>query len=233
MKNKFLLLFLIFISLTAAAQNQSSTVEVFKPENYNEEFSSEEVTYTEINCVKWNLGMLTRGVFMLDYERALSDYFTAEVGLGITYQDYWFEIFNEMWVDNYYSYNYSPQPKGGLAFEGGIRLFPGEVGGFDGFYIYPNVRLRDYNIDYTYNYTDDMGEEQDKIFNAGYSMTEVGFIVGYEIESWADVVTWDYYFGIMYRKAIFDHIDAENLQIERENISNPFFVLGLKLGVPF
>ena len=219
----------IFTALAFASfgQTGSATVDVFAPSKTEAFFSTEDVSKDLKNCVKWNLGMLTRGTFMFDYERSVTDFMTVEGGIGLTYRDYVFEAFD----DNSEVYSLDEgrrSPKGGLALETSLKFYPGQLGNFEGLYFSPTVRYRNYNFDM--KQIADLGYSN---VNLGYNFTEFGLVLGNQGEDWVDLVTLEYYCGVVYRTGNKTYYDISQSKSITEKLSAPLLVFGVRIGVPF
>src|ERR1700722_9966426 len=98
MKKLLIMLFMAF-SLYMQGQNNGATIHVFTPNEQNTvtpppptRAHKDSMRKMDKNCIKWNWSVLTRGVFLINYEIYISNNLTAEVGVGICYRDFLFEF---------------------------------------------------------------------------------------------------------------------------------------------
>jgi TonB family protein len=174
---------------------------------------------TDKNCVKWNWSILDRGVFLMDYEFYAQKYLTIELGAGLTYRDFLFELTNgvdETSSDNNsnsnqssgvqlipvsYSQEGTPSPK--YAIEGGLRYYPHGFDNFEGIYLEGTLSYRDYS----FPNAPELQEGQSMV--PGYSMFDTQFKFGYQYVGWyTDLVT-DFYFGFGIRSATLNYYETE------------------------
>jgi len=241
------LLFVLALCFTIATKAQDTTkakVITYDPFNTSSTDPKKDVK-PDKNEIKWNLSLLTRGIFLFNYERVLSEHISLEAGIGGTYRDYSFEFYNEgtesdnsfFWGQNFNYSDYNITIKPGVAFEVSPRIYPTD-GYFEGFYFAPVFRYRNYNIiakDPVFN-NDSTGETQTikGSQNIGYHTSEYGFLIGYQTEQWAWYdITWDYYFGVSFRNNTYKDLKYEGntLTIVDKTKSFPSIMLGIKIGI--
>lgn len=177
------------------------------------------------NLFKWNYALAGRGILMFNYERHISDNFTFEMGLGITYEDFFFTTYYEIGnfskksvvlnssssngVTN--SQSLLPNPfensakKTGFALEVSPRYYI-DKDEFEGFYVSPYVSYRKYNYAVTVDETNNnngMYSTNSRTFdNLYYSFIDIGGKVGYQYYFlYNERLYYDFYFGFAYRNA--------------------------------
>ncbi|MDR1679300.1 MAG: hypothetical protein LBR81_05920 [Prevotellaceae bacterium] len=189
----------------------------------------------DYNAVKWDYGMLMRGAFVVNYERKINNYMTAEAGVGLTYFDLYhyaltLDDASEM-EDVFGSYT---KIKAGFYGSLSLKFFPKELDYMDGFYLAPLLRYRTYN-------------SQTKIdgykFDRGVTAKEVGFVVGWQYEN-----SWDMfcsaYIGVGYQMKDYDMIRANDAydsydnyytdySLEKLSDSTPILMCGFTVGFTF
>jgi hypothetical protein len=219
-----IIVFLICSKNIYSSDTNKVTVTIYDPFNAKTTLTKEEIKIYK-NAFKWNMGILPRGAFMLNYERSFVRFFTSEIGLGLTYRDYIFELVNYDDMGNYPTTNGSVKSSLGFAFDGAFRFYPKE-GDFEGFYFSPIYRYRNYNLEiersysnitqsnddnntdyynYNYNYnSENVFSKTTKWYNADYKASEMGFVVGWQYEGWWTEMLIDWYFGISYRNVSYN-----------------------------
>lgn len=237
MKRIAALFFFIAVSCRIYSQDGGSTkITVFQPGGVKADDTPKPSPRT--NLVKWNYCILTRGVFLMNYEFALNNKFTAEAGAGLTYRDFIYEavkgeVFNEY-----------KNAKVNLAVEGSIRFYPKDHYDFEGIYLSPGISYRKYSFDNQKAlYGNGYYPGYDNAFNPGYSFMDMQFRFGYQYESWwiDDVIT-DFYVGFAYRNATSKYYELSSANNSSSSTvitpvtkkdSYPQALLGFKLGIVF
>jgi len=227
MKNILIFAFTLVYSLSVYSQkSDSSKVVVYEPFKSTESYDSEDVAAEYKNCLKWNMSLVGRGIFLINYERPLIDKLTIEAGIGLTYRDYIFELIrDEITYTPYGDDNITVET--GLAFELGPKFYPNGYSNFDGVYFQPLYRYRSYKV-----FTDND-------YDIGYKSTDASFIFGYQYESWNWDITWDLYFGIAMCKTNYKAYEDDDYsysytgKIIDETAKRPILLCGFKIGVPF
>jgi len=153
------------------------------------------------NLLKWNYCLLGRGIFMINYERHLTNILTLEIGLGVTYSDFIFTSFYDV-VGSTNSYQTTTTPSGntvttsllsspfenstkhsGMAFELTPRFYVNKDQ-FEGFYVSPYFSYRNYNYSLTVQETDNTTGayvvNSRSFDNLNYSFIDVGGKIGYQ-----------------------------------------------------
>jgi len=231
-----LIVFFAFIIVKLVAQEKDSIkIVIYDPFNANQTIDVKEDLKYDKNLIKWNIGLLARGAFEIDYERAIGDKFTIEVGVGVTYNDWMYFAINQMYdfSDATDKYKY------GALFTAGLRFYPNSVVGFDGFYISLPFRYRNYLSTREITYYIDNGiynnQEYTTTLNNNHKHTEFGFIIGSQTgNSWD--VTLDYYFGIgissLEKTYPVSNYNAPPVQMHSNSIK-PVIYCGFRIGIPF
>lgn len=234
MKKKLLTIsYLLFFSLSVFSQDDSGVI-IYEPFDDTEELNKEDVPGYN-HAIKWDLGVLTRGAFVMEFERVLSDYFTIMIGAGPAYIDYWYLIINDDdFLDN------ENEIKPGFVLELSTRIYPNTVKYFDGFYFSPLFRIRDYNSTTTYkdSYQNTSGDyiETNKTYDSSISFTEYGLILGFQSEGFYYDLLWDYWIGVGLRNKktnILDYNSNGSRSVTENKSFTPFLWIGVSLGFPF
>lgn len=232
MMRRFVVFALCLCSLQVMGQgNDTTKIIVYDAFNPTQTLDTKRDIQYEKNQIKWNLGMIMRGCFEMDYERVLSEKFTFEVGAGVTYVDLIYAVAGDL--DNLgggnVKYKYGP------LVTADMRFYPRSVTDFDGFYISLMYRYRKYNAIETVGYqTNNINYNYEMKNNHAHS--EFGFIVGSQSGDYFDLV-YDYYFGVgisNITKVYPDRGDYNTPPTESTiESSRPMLYVGLKMGLPF
>lgn len=216
------------------AQDNSTKITVFKPEDSKPTTSAGIQPANYVNCIRWNYSLLGRGVFLMDYEFLFQKKLSIEVGLGLTYRDLFFETFRP----NYFL-DQTVNPQFGYALEGGIKFYPKEVNEFEGFYVSPMVSFRKFNLPETFTSNNAINQPLSS-FNTGYNFTDLQFKIGYSYESIWDVdLRGEVYAGVAMRYAKINYYEATSnnngtqYTATTTNLKLPQILVGLTLGLPF
>ena len=104
-------------------------------------------------AIKINFLQLARGEFALYYEHRLGDPFSFEIGAGVTYVDYLYEIFvNESRFLGKNSEGRSVRFLSGFAGHAQLRWYPSKYEtAISGYYFGADVSRRDWQMDYLVN----------------------------------------------------------------------------------
>jgi hypothetical protein len=242
------LLFLLFTSfcLLSSAQN-GATIHVFQPGQQStvSQAHIDSMRVTDKNCLKWNWSVLTRGVFLIDYEFYISHNFSVEIGAGITYEDFLFEatknIGNSDTVQQFltsnstYSYG-TPSPN--FCGEAGLRYYPGGFDNLEGFYLEATVSFR------KYSYSNPTFSPTISTITPGYTFLDEQFKFGYVSSHWFSDFVYEFYIGIGVRNVTANMYEGLNEINSSGNVTEyykpvtlkatyPQPLLGFKLGYPF
>ncbi len=236
MNHRKIILSLILVGCTVMLypqQKDSAKVFIYEPFKSGQSLDVKKNIKVNQNCFKWNWSLLGRGVFAINYERLITSNFSFELGGGLTYRDYMYEAGrgDELFGTGSRSDAKTDKIKLGPYLEGNVRFYPSE-GDLDGFYLSPFVRYRSYNIE---NMLDN------KYYNAGYNMTDIGLNIGIQREVYSSGVLVDSYFGVAYRNRIatmpYSITDYNNtittVTTVNTNTWVPTLTLGFKIGFPF
>lgn len=215
----------------------ATKITIFKPEDAKPVTTGNPADrLQEKNNIKWNYSLLSRGVFLLNYEFYLNSKLTGEVGAGLTLRDYIFEAFKgQFFLDNY-SYGASSNP--GFCGEGGIRFYPKGFDNFEGVFLSPIISYRNYALG---SQSLSSNRTTKTSFVPGYKFLDLQFKFGYQYESiWSEDLYGEIYIGFALRKATVNYLQ-ESYNINntviytpteaKESFAQPLF--GFKIGVPF
>lgn len=223
----------IFLSGKLFCQDGTTTkITIFQPEAAN--LDDQQINKYR-NLIKWNYSLLTRGVFLMNYEYSFSDKFTVEGGLGLTYRDYIFE-----WIKQDVFTDYTGA-KANFCGEAAIRFYPREHNDFEGVYLSPVISYRKYSFNnQEERYSTVVG--YNSTFLPGYSFLDFQFKFGYQYEGWLswDVVS-EFYIGFAYRNVTFKYYEQQEpapgssfsyytYKATTKKESYPHPLLGFKLG---
>jgi hypothetical protein len=238
MKKIAYILVLIFLSECCFSQENNTTkITIFQPGGVKAEDVPKPPPNT--NLIKWNYSMLSRGVFLMNYEFVLTDKLTGEAGVGLTYRDF---IYETMKNESLLEYR---NPKVNFALEAALRFYPKKHDGFEGIYLSPAISYRKYAFDKQVElYGNGNYAGYSSTFYPGYSFVDLQFKFGYQYESWwvDDMIT-DFYIGFGYRSATSKYYELSTVNggyssstiitpvTKSESYPQPLF--GFKLGVAF
>lgn len=221
----YVTIFIVLSFQVYSSGTDTSRVVVYEPFQSSVEYDTEDISIEQANCVKWNLALIGRGVFLFNYERMFFDQLTIELGFGATIRDYIYEAIalDMLLVEDFYREDIIVNK--GFAFEIGPRFFPGGYENFNGVYFQPLYRLRKY---YQYLKHD---------IDVGYSFRDACFIMGFQYDSWDWNINWDIYFGagissLEFVELEYNEID-DDYESKRYRKDRPLLLFGLKVGLPF
>ena len=235
----FYIAFFIAISMGFSQEEKSTKITVFKPQDNSPTTAPNAIPQQDMNCIKWNYSLLARGVFLMNYEFPLQKKISAEVGLGLTYRDYIFEVSHSNYFDNG---NTATTGKFGLAVEGGIRLYPKDFDNFEGFFVSPVISYRSYSTPTSFSSNTGTQTLSSSSFTPGYHFVDLQFKIGYSYESlWDDDLLGEIYAGVAIRNATVSYyatnINSTTLATQyvatKEKLQLPQFLFGFKFGIPF
>lgn len=199
---------------------ENPRVIVFKPEDTKKtKWGSGE----ELNALKIGLAEMFLGDFSLFYERALSDIFTFEAGLGFTKRKdpsvgpFGFTFFEPDYV------NPDITSKVGTALSAGFRLYPDYV--FEDFYISIELKYRTYNWDNDYYASYGTVEESSKVFYPRISSGQSLLI--------SDKLIFDYFGGIGLATITTNRFDWNTESVQPNQTRTLWFHVGLRFGLLF
>lgn len=232
---KALLSFLLAILLGTAFSQEGDPVKitVFQPGGVKQDDVPKPPPI--MNLVKWNYSVVSRGVFLMNYEFILNEKFTAEAGAGISYRDFIYEVAKREIFLEYRN------PNVNFALEGSFRFYPKGNKGFDGIYLSPTLSYRKYSFDPQMELYGNGYAGYNSAFNPGYSFMDLQVKFGYQYESWwiTDLIV-DFYLGFGYRNVTAKYYELSSGSNYSTNItpvtktdSYPQALLGFKLGIGF
>ncbi len=225
---------LLVPQLCFSQEKGSIKINVFKPQDNVPTATNSSPGGLNRHNIKWNYSLLGRGVFLMNYEFYLSDKFTGEVGVGLSYRDFIFEFSDDLKP----FVNYTT-PNVNFCGEAGFRFYPKGFADFEGVYLSPVISYR--------NYTFKENLSSSSINSAtilesknGYNFIDLQFKFGYQYESlWSDLYA-DLYIGLALRN-LTQTYDVSTVDMNgtyykvpvKESKSYPQALVGIKLGLPF
>mgnify|MGYP001166151166 CR=1 FL=1 len=127
---------IVFTVLCGFAYSQPRVI------TFEAEDEADKNTELEKNLIKISIFEIFSGDFPIYYERALNDYFSAEVSVGLTFGDYYGNVFGSSEISPSAT---NVNARYGYSFSAALRFYPIEVLG--DFYIAPEFKYRKYNWD--------------------------------------------------------------------------------------
>ncbi len=226
---RFLLFVLLLLSLGFLQAQNSSGVTTYSPFSSGKSKPSEPPE-KELGkqVVKCHAFLLTRGAFVLGFERALNDAFSLEAQLGITYRDYLFENLHDG-VGFGSDFDEDVQSFGG-PFMGLMGKFYFNRDFPEGGYIGSLVRNRIYNMKVK------SGSTGDDLIKTNYQMTEFGVFIGYQYSGYYTEAVYDFYIGPAISWAHYDSYDLDDNNVyvkSRAKLQYPVMIFGFNIGLPF
>jgi len=186
----FGLILICFITSKAQTDSSRRTVTViYSKVQYNRTTKDREVH----NLIKINPLLVFNGDFPLYFEMRVKDQLSVEGAVGVTYNDYLYEIF--CLADSKFQ-NEDRKPKIGYSLAGALKFYPSKyTKALDEFYFGVEVRYRHYAS----QIPDDGGNSIFGNISESRNLTDFKFIVGY-INYISDRVILEYYGGIGLRQ---------------------------------
>ena len=247
------LFFILFAGLSTYlnAQNNGATIQVFHPSQQQGGYQpvtrahKDSMRFMDKNSIKWNWSLLTRGVFLINYERYIGANFSVELGVGLTYRDFLFEFTKSLGGDTIKGFSGntdasdfgSASPK--ACGEAGLRYYPGGYDNMEGVYLQGTISYRSYSFPNS-TYQPVMGGNG---YVPGYNFLDEQLKFGYVSSGWASDITGEFYVGIGWRNATVNtYEDTEyviNYNMVRGykpitlHLSYPQLLLGFKLNYSF
>ncbi|MFI5164053.1 MAG: hypothetical protein ACHQHP_02275 [Bacteroidia bacterium] len=226
-----LVVFLFLAGKIFSQDGGSTKITIFQPGGVKTE--DEKKPPPLKNLIKWNYSLVTRGVFLLNYELILSDKLSGEVGAGLTYRDFIFEVLKHSEFIDY------TNTKVNFAFEGALRFYPKGNKNFEGLYLSPAISYRSYSFAPQQElYGSYFGYNNS--FSPGYNFLDLQLKFGYQYESWwLDDLTTDFYIGFGYRSATVKYYEVNTNSYSNavtavtKTDSYPQALLGFKIGIAF
>ena len=177
---------------------------------------------SEKNIIKISLFEIISGDFPLYYERVLSDKFSLEGSVGITFGDY----IGGLFLDDFSSIDNSSNSNYGFSFSASLRFYPIEI--LEEFYIAPEFKYRKYN--WEREYSDMSGISNLYAENRTYAMPRIN--LGYSF-FYDNQLIFDYYVGIGMNNITENRYDYETNNISESKLRRPRVHIGLKIGYVF
>jgi len=199
------------------------------------------------DIIKINPLLFLSGDIPVYYEKVINKSFSFEVAPGITYRDFWGDIFYDLDQQGVYSpsnnsylaplpYDSGTTSRLGFSFKIDMRYYFGKKNVMNGFYLSPELGFRNYNINYL-NYNNS-GEPISTYSKGHTNVIEIKALIGYEEESFKiDNYFADFYLGIGLRSVAGVQVVPENSSNGYYNSTNTIsnlnltFYLGVKLGI--
>ncbi len=180
-------------------------------------------------ALKINPGNFFRGDFSLYYEYRLSDAFSLEGAAGITYIDYFYELF-----DNGARFVSNRKGAGGAKFYSGysgrfqFRWYPSKYEtAITGYYFAPEISYRSYKMDYFVN-TGLIYEPH----HVNRKYTDLKLQFGHQDADPYDRYFWEWFIAAGFRHANEDYVSKSGMdaQFTHRNEWQPIIGGGLKIG---
>ena len=219
---------LFFVSIFSSKTLQAQ--EVPKVVVFNQS-TEEDKWMTPHNILKLSLLEMFAGDISMYYERVLGENIAAEVGVGMTIDDY---LGSAIFDDEFGAVSDDVQQLIGHSFGAGFRYYP--YAASDEFYFGPEFKYRFYHT--LYNVYD--GTASPQSFEEQKRVISARMTVGYNL--WLDDnIDMDFYAGIglnVYKLREYEAVYDQNTGIyayQERNISRPrpWLTLGLKFGFGF
>lgn len=232
----FLLLLSFFSNIALSQTKDSVKVYIYEPFKSGQSIDVKKDIKVDHNCLKWNWSLLGRGVLAFNYERLISSKLSFELGAGLTYMDFLYEAVHDGDGMNGDSKSYDVTL--GPYIEGNLRFYPVE-GDLEGFYLSPFIRYRGYNLSTTFDDSGLPANSGKNSYNSGYNMTDIGFNIGIQRETWITGVMVESYFGVAYRYRVVnnpyvDYVNSNPVVIQEKTSKwIPALTIGFKIGIPF
>jgi len=204
----------------------------------SEENSTEESTYSKRNLLKVGVVELFSGDFPIYYERVLTNHISAEIGLGITFGDFYSDVVNLGGGDGGSSpLNTNVDARYGVSFSAALRFYPIEI--LEELYISTEFKFRKFNwgrqIDEIYYDPEDIDPPVEISENVTesrtYSMPRVTLGYSYFYE---ENLIIDLHVGIGMNTSVDEIFDYQSKQvIKTERPTNPRVHAGVKISYVF
>jgi hypothetical protein len=241
MLKKTLLFLFINFYLFANGQYKGSTIHVFKP---GEESAPptrqhlDSLRHKDKNCLKWNWSVLTRGEFLINYEVYLGGNFTAEIGLGVTYEDFLFQATYNSASGDFMTNSAYGSASPGIGAEGGLRYYPGGYDNMEGIFLEATLSYRPYSFPNA-SFPNTTGS-----ITPGYDFLDGQFKFGYVSSHWFNDFVSEFYVGIGIRNATIRSYESDEVQSNPSSVTEyyapqtthvayPQPLFGFKIGYPF
>lgn len=228
MKRNLIVVLIFFYGLNLYGQDEPKVV-VFNSSK------SERKSSDIINILKFGMLEPFSGSFSLYYERVITDKLSAEVGLGLTINDYLNVAINDL--DDLFGGTNGNEARLGQAFSLGLRYFPGLIP--EDFYVAPEFRYKRYVSIESY-----MEDGDEKTFNESKILAIGRITFGYQYLV-TDNIFWDFYGGFGIAQVKQKELSVENLYDPVTGLSETVYLpeettglvpklhIGIKLGIGF
>lgn len=243
------ILSVVFICICSALLSQDSitTKVIFFDEEDMSNYDSKSNEGLKKNTIKFNPLLILNGEIPVYYERALTESFTAEVGIGMTFKNYMKNFWQQAIDESYEDFRYEEKEEktnSHHTFKLGARYYTGGVA-LDGFYFALEYANRKYSTDLTLtNSKSTLGgfnrQDVTESFTVSDHFSEFKIIAGSQTFNYWDNFFADSYFGIGIRQnnaTVLTSDDDSNgnivYQLKKESSSAPSFYLGFKVGFEF
>lgn len=230
MKRTFLGLCILLSSFALSAQD---TGRIIHFRSFDSDTISTEATRRPLlNSVKFNLSLVPRGLFLINYERQLSGSLSLEAGLGVVVASDFMYVWSSGFRDEFGENTaFDRIPDLSLAYEIGFKLFPSGDGFLEEFYVNPVFSYRTYR----FSINSPSGEEISG--TEGYNFSDFSLRFGIQTEMWFLDVYADWYVGVGYRMGqthdLVYNNTTETYSIDTEELRLPQFLVGVKIALPF
>jgi hypothetical protein len=210
---------LIFISMYALMQaQQDPRVIVFNADDKKKSAS----TGDEMNILKIGLAEMFLGDYSLFFERGLTDYFSVEIGAGLTSRSNpSIGPFSFTFLDDFVDTDIVGRM--GNSLSAGFRIYPDYV--LEDFYFSVDVKRRVYSWENSFYQTPEPVRESYSVLYPRISSGQ-SVIVG-------DKVVIDYFGGVGFAKIKRNAYDWNTEDISTTESQTLWFHLGLRLGLLF
>jgi len=230
MKRTFLVLCILLSSYALSAQETGRIINFRSFES--DTISTEATQRPQLNSIKFNLLLLPRGVFMINYERQLTGSLSLEAGLGVVVASdllyAWYGGFRDDFGEDY-AFDQIPDPS--LAYEIGFKLFPSGDGFLEEVYVNPVFSYR------TYRFPVDNSNGDEISGREGYDFSDFNLRFGIQTEMWFLDVYADWYVGFGFRMVqthnVVHNYTTSTYSLVTEELRLPQFLLGVKIALPF
>ncbi len=229
----------------------AQSIHVFKPNEQTEPVETpghkDSMRIQDRNCIKWNWSLLARGVFQLNYEVYLAGNVTAELGLGITYRDFEFELTKNLGAtgaDSIQQFSGASSSYGaaraGFSGEAGLRWYPEKFDNMEGIFLEATFSYRTYSFPNS-TYTS-QSINTPSSFVPGYKFLDGQFKFGYAYSHLLSDLITEFYVGIGIRNMTANayvyttpnyYLNTSQVEGLTFKESYPQPILGFKLGYPF
>lgn len=141
------------------------------------------------HAIKVNPLLLFRGDLPIYYEKRLSDAFSVEGAVGVTFTDI---VYETIYSGYPFGRDNNMKFRSGFSLKGQVRWYPSTYEtAITGFYMAPEASYRIHKWDYLYN----TGFVND-VYHDFRKLTEFKLVIGYQSADPYEPVFWDWYAGL-------------------------------------